>query len=120
GRARGGALPPWPRRDVQRGARREYGRRRCRGGRQARRSGRSCSRACRSPTRRLCGRPVLFIASQEEPTVAQVTEQYRRAPRPKRIVLLPGAAHGQYILGTDQAGSLRTTVAEFLEAREVL
>jgi pimeloyl-ACP methyl ester carboxylesterase len=63
---------------------------------------------------------VLFIASEKEPMVAQVTEQYRRAPEPKRIVLLPGSAHGQRVFATEEAGSLRTTVAEFLEAREVL
>jgi dienelactone hydrolase len=41
--------------------------------------------------------PVLFIASEKEPMV-QVTEQYQRAPEPKRLVLLPGTAHGQHIL----------------------
>jgi pimeloyl-ACP methyl ester carboxylesterase len=62
--------------------------------------------------------PALFIASQDEPMVAQVTEEYRRAPEPKRLVLLPGTAHGQNIFATEQAERLRTTVAEFLEARE--
>jgi pimeloyl-ACP methyl ester carboxylesterase len=62
--------------------------------------------------------PVLFIASEQEPMVAQVTEQYRRAPEPKRLVLLPGAAHAQHIFATEQAERLRTTVAEFLEQRE--
>jgi hypothetical protein len=49
--------------------------------------------------------------------VAQIREQYRRAPEPKRLVLLPGTAHGQHIFATDQAERLRTTVAEFLEQR---
>ena len=62
--------------------------------------------------------PTLFIASQDEPVIAQVTEQYRRAPEPKHLVLLTGTAHGQHILATDQAERLRTAVAEFLEARE--
>jgi hypothetical protein len=59
--------------------------------------------------------PVLFIASEQEPMAAEVTEQYRRAPEPKQLVLLPGTAHGQHIFATDQAERLRTTVAEFLE-----
>jgi len=61
--------------------------------------------------------PVLFIASEEEAIVAQIREQYRRAPEPKRLVLLPGAAHAQHIFATEQAERLRTTVAEFLEQR---
>jgi hypothetical protein len=32
-------------------------------------------------------------------------------------LFLPGAAHAQHIFGTEQAERLRTTVAEFLEAR---
>jgi pimeloyl-ACP methyl ester carboxylesterase len=62
--------------------------------------------------------PVLFIASEKEPIVAQVTEQYQRAPEPKQLVVIPGAAHAQHIFATDQAERLRTTVAEFLEQRE--
>jgi pimeloyl-ACP methyl ester carboxylesterase len=61
------------------------------------------------------GGPVLFIASEQETMAAQVIEQYRRAPEPKRLVLLPGAAHAQHIFATEQAERLRTTVAEFLE-----
>jgi len=61
--------------------------------------------------------PVLFIASQDEPMVAQIAEQYHHAPGPKQLVLLPGTAHGQHIFATDQAERLRTTVAEFLEQR---
>jgi pimeloyl-ACP methyl ester carboxylesterase len=59
--------------------------------------------------------PVLFIASREEPMAAQVTEQYQRVPEPKRLVLLPGAAHAQHIFTSGQAERLRTTIAEFLE-----
>jgi pimeloyl-ACP methyl ester carboxylesterase len=59
--------------------------------------------------------PVLFIASEEEPMAAQVTEQYRRAREPKRLVLLPGAAHAQHIFATEQAERLKTTIARFLE-----
>jgi pimeloyl-ACP methyl ester carboxylesterase len=64
--------------------------------------------------------PMLFIGSQNESMVAQVTEEYRRAPEPKRLVLLPGTAHAQHILATEQAEHLRTTVAEFLERRTAL
>jgi dipeptidyl aminopeptidase/acylaminoacyl peptidase len=63
---------------------------------------------------RLRGR-LLFVASQKEPMVARMTEQYRRAGEPKRLLLLPGAAHGQYVFATDQAERLRTAIAEFLD-----
>jgi len=58
---------------------------------------------------------VLFIASQEEPMVARIREEYQRVPEPKRLVLLPGAAHAQHIFDTGQAERLRTTIAQFLE-----
>jgi pimeloyl-ACP methyl ester carboxylesterase len=62
--------------------------------------------------------PVFFIASKDEPMVAQIREQYRRVPEPKRLVLLSGAAHGQHIFATKEAEHLRTAIAEFLERRE--
>jgi dienelactone hydrolase len=61
--------------------------------------------------------PLLFIASESEPMVAQVTEQYRHVPEPKQLVLLPGTAHAQHIFATEQAERLRTTIVEFLEKR---
>ena len=61
--------------------------------------------------------PVLFIASEQEPMVAEVTEQYRRAPEPKRLMLLPGTTHAQHIFATEQAERLKTTIAQFLEGR---
>src|SRR5262249_15338393 len=36
------------------------------------------------------------------PMAAQVTDQYRRAPEPKQLLLFPGTAHGQHIFATDQ------------------
>jgi len=62
--------------------------------------------------------PLLFTASEKEPMVTQVTEQYQRAPEPKQLVLLPGTAHAQHIFATDQAERLRATLAMFLEAPE--
>src|SRR5262249_32579447 len=59
--------------------------------------------------------PVLFIASQGEPMAAQVTEEDHRTPEPKRLLLLPGAAHAQHIFATEQAERLKTTIARFLE-----
>lgn len=61
--------------------------------------------------------PTLFIASEHEPGLARVREQFARAPEPKRLVLLPGAAHAQHVLATDQAERLTATIAEFLSER---
>ena len=62
--------------------------------------------------------PLLFIASEKEPMIAQITEEYQRAPEPKQLVLLLGTAHAQHIFATDQAERLKTAVAEFLERDE--
>src|SRR5262249_36065410 len=52
-----------------------------------------------------------FICSQNEPMVAQMTEEYRRAPEPKRLVLLPGTGHAQHIFPPEPAEDPRTTGA---------
>ncbi len=65
---------------------------------------------------RLVGKK-LFVASAEEPALPRLKEEYARAPEPKRLVLLPGSAHAQHILATDQAAALMTTVVAFLTER---
>jgi alpha-beta hydrolase superfamily lysophospholipase len=62
---------------------------------------------------RLHGR-LLFVASADEPLAERVRQAYERAPEPKRLVLIPGSAHAQYIFATDQADRLRTTIIDFL------
>jgi alpha-beta hydrolase superfamily lysophospholipase len=60
--------------------------------------------------------PLLLVASSDEPAVTRMTEEYERLPEPKRLVLLPGTAHGQHIFGTDQAEALMAAIVDFLVA----
>jgi len=57
----------------------------------------------------------LFVASEQEPGADRMKELYRRAPEPKRLVLLPGTSHAQHIFETEQGKRLTTTLLEFLE-----
>lgn len=65
---------------------------------------------------RLAGRK-LFVASEQEPAAARVKADYGRAPEPKQLVLLPGSAHAQHILSTDQGPALMKSMADFLAER---
>ncbi len=58
----------------------------------------------------------LFVVSEGEGMAPQVEDQYERAPQPKRLELLPGAAHAQHIFKTDQAEPLMRLILEFLES----
>jgi pimeloyl-ACP methyl ester carboxylesterase len=60
----------------------------------------------------------LLIASQDEPDARRMADEYERMPDPKRLVLLPGTAHAQHILETDQAAPVVTSVVSFLSAPE--
>lgn len=64
---------------------------------------------------RLPGRK-LFIASRGDPGAGHIRQQFERAPEPKRLVLLEGAAHAQHIFATDQGERLMAEILRFLEA----
>ncbi len=51
--------------------------------------------------------PALFIvarddASEDGPRLPGIREQYEKAPQPKKLVVLDGSAHAQYLFATDQ------------------
>ena len=48
----------------------------------------------------------LFIASKNESMASDIKAMFEKAPDPKRIVLLEGAAHAQHIFKTSQAKQL--------------
>jgi len=47
-----------------------------------------------------------------------VRDQYRRAPEPKRLILLEGSAHAQNIFATEQAQTLSDDILRFLSASQ--
>ena len=58
--------------------------------------------------------PKLFVTTEGDSLTAKVREQYRRAPEPKEIVVLPGSAHAQNIFATEQAAALMDEILRFL------
>lgn len=67
---------------------------------------------------RLQGRK-LFIVSRDDrsgdgPRLPGISESYRKAPDPKKLVVLEGSAHAQYIFNTEQGGRLMQELLQFL------
>ena len=74
------------------------------------------------PPEKLKGRK-LFIVSRndvgpgDKPRPVRIREQYEKAPAPKKLVILDGAAHAQFIFETDQAARLMHEILTFLSER---
>jgi pimeloyl-ACP methyl ester carboxylesterase len=61
----------------------------------------------------------LFIVSRDDksgdgPRLPGITASYLRAPEPKRLVILDGSAHAQFIFQTDQGARLTKEILRFL------
>ena len=62
----------------------------------------------------------LFIAARGDlfadgsPRLVKIREQYERAPGPKELVILEGAAHAQHIFATEQGSRLMDEIRRFL------
>ncbi len=67
---------------------------------------------------RLQGRK-LFIVSRDDqgpegPRIRRISEHYGRAPEPKKLVILEGSAHAQFIFESDQGSRLMQEMLQFL------
>jgi dienelactone hydrolase len=66
----------------------------------------------------------LFIVSRHdmlrngEPRLTMVREQYEKAPGPKKLIVLPGSAHAQFIFKTKEGPRLFRAILDFLSAPE--
>jgi pimeloyl-ACP methyl ester carboxylesterase len=64
----------------------------------------------------------LFILARDDvrggdvPRLPEIREQFDRAPEPKSLLLLDGAAHAQVLFETDQGPRLMTAILDFLAA----
>jgi len=61
----------------------------------------------------------LFIVTRDDrsgdgPRLPGITEHYRKAPDPKKLVVLEGSAHAQFIFETDQGPRLLEEMLRFL------
>ena len=66
--------------------------------------------------------PALFIVARDDrsgdgPRLPRIQAQYEKAPEPKKLVVLEGSAHAQYLFDTDQAERVMGEILRWLEAR---
>ena len=66
--------------------------------------------------------PSLFIvarddASEDGPRLPGILEQYEKAPDPKRMIVLEGSAHAQFLFQTDQADRVMREILSFLSTK---
>jgi pimeloyl-ACP methyl ester carboxylesterase len=63
----------------------------------------------------------LFITARDDrggsgrPRLEGISAQFERAPQPKRLVILEGGAHAQFIFATDQGPRLLEEILRFLQ-----
>ena len=67
---------------------------------------------------RLKGRKLFIVSRNDEsgdgPRLPGITEHYRKSPDPKKLVVLEGSAHAQFIFETDQGPRLLQELLRFL------
>jgi pimeloyl-ACP methyl ester carboxylesterase len=65
----------------------------------------------------------LFVTARNDPQadgtprLVKIREQYEKAPEPKELLILEGAAHAQFLFETDQGARLMGAIVRFLSAR---
>jgi pimeloyl-ACP methyl ester carboxylesterase len=64
----------------------------------------------------------LFIVARDDandsgPRLPGIRKQYEKAPEPKRLIVLPGTAHAQYLFATDQGERVMRAILEFLNGK---
>ncbi len=55
-------------------------------------------------------------ASEDGPRLPGIRAQYERAPNPKKLIVLDGSAHAQFIFQTDQRARVMREILRFLSA----
>lgn len=63
--------------------------------------------------------PVLYIVAREDASadglrLPAIQKQYKSSPQPKKLIILEGAAHAQFIFKTDQADYVMQEILTFL------
>jgi dienelactone hydrolase len=69
---------------------------------------------------KLSGRKLFIVARDDRSgsglRLPEISSNYERAPQPKKLVILKGSAHAQYLFDTDQGPRLLSEVLRFLSA----
>lgn len=63
----------------------------------------------------------LFIVARDDrndagPRLPGIRAQYEKAPQPKRLIVLDGSAHAQFLFQTESAGRVMQEILDFLKA----
>jgi len=66
--------------------------------------------------------PALFIVARHDasaggPRLPAIQKQFARAPQPKKLVILDGSAHAQFLFGTSQGDRAMREILRFLAAK---
>jgi pimeloyl-ACP methyl ester carboxylesterase len=66
--------------------------------------------------------PALFIVARDDtsgdgPRLPGIRAQFDKAPQPKKLVILEGSAHAQYLFQTDQAERVLREILHFLKSK---
>jgi pimeloyl-ACP methyl ester carboxylesterase len=66
--------------------------------------------------------PSLFIVARDDasgdgPRLPGIRAQYKKAPKPKDLIILEGSAHAQFLFQTDQADRVMREILHFLSAK---
>jgi pimeloyl-ACP methyl ester carboxylesterase len=73
------------------------------------------------PPEKLKGRKLFLVAKDDAnddgPRLPKIRTQYERAKEPKKLVILDGSAHAQFLFATDQGERLMREILRFLGAR---
>ena len=58
-------------------------------------------------------------SSGDGPRLPGIRAQYEKAPEPKKLIVLDGSAHAQYLFQTDQGERVMKEILDFLMAKEL-
>ncbi len=66
--------------------------------------------------------PALFLVARDDtsgdgPRLPGIRAQYENAPQPKKLVILEGSAHAQYLFQTDQADRVMNEILQWLSSK---
>jgi pimeloyl-ACP methyl ester carboxylesterase len=75
------------------------------------------------PPEKLPGRKLFIIArndlgSDERPRLQTLRPYYEKVPEPKKLLILEGSAHAQFLFETEQAESVLKVIVDFLLKKE--
>lgn len=67
---------------------------------------------------KLNGRKLFIVARDDRgpsgPRIHEISNHYERAPKPKRLIVVEGSAHAQFLFGTEQGSRVMKEILSFL------